>query len=154
MSTTSRVLALQLQLLAARLDSFVSISRTKSGSSVIDGRVITGGPNGNYRLELRPRGSQSFARVTDFGILTPIRDVESVPFRGLVYNLKTTDNTYLVSNAVVHNCGEEACPGCPYVETCDRRKVSPLCLCEKHAPEKGVYELYQKTFEDRAGPAS
>ncbi len=47
MSTTSRVLALQLQLLAARLDSFVSISRTKSGSSVIDGRVITGGPNGN-----------------------------------------------------------------------------------------------------------
>jgi hypothetical protein len=151
MSTTSRVLALQIQLLAARLGSFVSIRRTRSGSSVIDGRAITGGPDGKYQLELRPRGNQSFARVTSLGILTPIRSVESVPFKGPVYNLETEDNTYLVSNVVVHNCGSESCPGCPYIEVCDRRKVSPLCLCGKHAPEKGVYELYQKTFEESAG---
>ena len=48
-------------------------------------------------------------------------------------------------------CGEVACVGCPYIEVCDRRKVSPLCLCEKHSPEKGVYELYQKTFADISG---
>jgi hypothetical protein len=48
-------------------------------------------------------------------------------------------------------CGEAACPGCPYIELCDRRKVSPLCLCEKHSPEKDVYELYQKTYADSAG---
>jgi hypothetical protein len=51
-------------------------------------------------------------------------------------------------------CGDEACPGCPYIEVCDRRKVSPLCLCEKHAPEKGAYALYQKTFEDSAGASA
>lgn len=45
-------------------------------------------------------------------------------------------------------CGAEACPGCPYNDVCDRRRVSSLCLCERHAPGKGVYELYQKTFAD------
>jgi hypothetical protein len=48
-------------------------------------------------------------------------------------------------------CGSESCPGCPYIEVCDRRKVSSLCLCEKHAPGKGVYEVYQKTYRDNAG---
>ncbi|MDA4121892.1 MAG: hypothetical protein OK456_01775 [Thaumarchaeota archaeon] len=48
-------------------------------------------------------------------------------------------------------CGTEACPGCPYIETCDRSRVSSLCLCEKHSPEKDVYELYQKTYADSAG---
>jgi len=48
-------------------------------------------------------------------------------------------------------CGEEACANCPYFEVCDRRRVSPLCLCEKHAPRKGIYELYQKTYADSAG---
>ncbi len=43
-------------------------------------------------------------------------------------------------------CGTEACPGCPYIEICDRSRVSSLCLCEKHSPEKDVYELYQKTL--------
>ena len=51
-------------------------------------------------------------------------------------------------------CGEQACPGCPYVEVCDRRAVSPQCLCERHAPEKGVYGLYVETFEARAAPVS
>jgi hypothetical protein len=45
-------------------------------------------------------------------------------------------------------CGSEACAGCPYGDVCDRTKVSSLCLCEKHAPEKGVYGLYEKAFAD------
>jgi hypothetical protein len=45
-------------------------------------------------------------------------------------------------------CGNEACPGCPYLDDCDRRRVSPSCLCAEHGPEKGVYLLYQKTFSD------
>ena len=51
-------------------------------------------------------------------------------------------------------CGGEACPGCPYVGVCDRSRVSSLCLCEKHSPEKGVYALYQKTFADTAASPS
>ena len=46
-------------------------------------------------------------------------------------------------------CGAESCPSCPYDEICDRRRVSSLCLCEKHSPEKeGAYVLYEKTFAD------
>lgn len=147
MSTTSKVLALQVQLLAARLGEFVSIGKYESGASAIDGRQITGNPDGKYIMELRPRGTQSFARVTRLGILTPIRRVERVPFRGKVYNLETSDNTYLVSNAVVHNCGKEACPGCPYLASCDRASVSSYCLCADHAPEKSVFALYTKTYD-------
>ena len=147
MSTTSRTLALQIQLLAARLGEFVSICRSESGSSVIKGRQVKGNPDGKYVLELRPRGTQSFAKVSSLGILTPIRKIESVQFKGKVYNLETGDNTYLVSNAVVHNCGKEACTGCPYLESCDRTSVSTLCLCSDHAPEKSVFGEYTKTFD-------
>ena len=50
-------------------------------------------------------------------------------------------------------CGSEACPGCPYIEVCDRRKVSPLCLCGMHSPEKDVYGLYQITFAEAQSPS-
>jgi len=147
MSTTSKVLALQLQLLAARLGLFLSISKVKSGSSLIDGRPIKGGSDGKYVMESRPRSNQSFAKVTKLGILAPVREIETIAFKGQVYNLETADNTYLVSNAVVHNCGKVACPGCPYLSSCDRTSVSSFCLCADHAPEKSVFDLYAKTFD-------
>jgi len=147
MGTTSKVLALQLQLLAARLGLFLSINRVKSGASVINGRPIKGGPDGGYVMETRPRSNQSYAKVTELGILNPVRMVETIPFKGKVYNLETADNTYLVSNAVVHNCGTEACPGCPYLASCDRTAFSTLCLCSDHGPERSVFDLYAKTFD-------
>ena len=45
-------------------------------------------------------------------------------------------------------CGREACVGCPYLPTCDRGAVSTMCLCADHAPEKNVFGLYSKTFEN------
>jgi hypothetical protein len=45
-------------------------------------------------------------------------------------------------------CGKEACPGCPYLDTCDRTKVSSLCLCADHGPERDVFELYRKTLAE------
>lgn len=44
-------------------------------------------------------------------------------------------------------CLKEACPGCPYLDSCDRASVSSLCLCGDHAPEKSVYQEYTKTFD-------
>jgi hypothetical protein len=41
-------------------------------------------------------------------------------------------------------CGKEACPGCPYLDVCDRRKVSSLCLCGEHAQGEGAYDLYRE----------
>ncbi len=43
--------------------------------------------------------------------------------------------------------GREACPGCPYLSSCDRTSVSTLCLCGEHAAERTVFETYAKTFE-------
>jgi hypothetical protein len=44
-------------------------------------------------------------------------------------------------------CLKEACPGCPYLLSCDRTSVSTFCLCADHAPEKSVFEVYTKTFD-------
>jgi hypothetical protein len=44
-------------------------------------------------------------------------------------------------------CGKEACPGCPYLSSCDRASVSTFCLCADHAPEKSVFGEYTKTFD-------
>ena len=43
-------------------------------------------------------------------------------------------------------CGVEACPDCPYADVCDRSKVSPFCLCGKHASGRDAYETYRRTF--------
>lgn len=45
-------------------------------------------------------------------------------------------------------CGKSACPGCPYVGSCDRTSVSTQCLCADHSPEKAVFALYSETFEN------
>lgn len=43
-------------------------------------------------------------------------------------------------------CGLVACPGCPYSGSCDRRRVSPLCLCDAHSSSGDVYESYRLAF--------
>ncbi len=43
-------------------------------------------------------------------------------------------------------CGLESCTGCPYLEVCDRRSVSPFCLCGVHARGDQAYEVYAGTF--------
>ena len=43
-------------------------------------------------------------------------------------------------------CGVEACPHCPYLEDCDRGRVSSLCLCEKHATDESGYQEYMRAF--------
>ena len=37
-------------------------------------------------------------------IFAPVRHVSRRPYHGVVYNLETSDNTYLMSNAITHNC--------------------------------------------------
>jgi hypothetical protein len=44
-------------------------------------------------------------------------------------------------------CRKEACPGCPYLSSCDRAGVSTYCLCADHSPEKSVFGAYTRTFD-------
>ena len=43
-------------------------------------------------------------------------------------------------------CFNEACPSCQYLSICDRRKVSPICLCEEHSSGDDAYQNYVRTF--------
>ena len=44
-------------------------------------------------------------------------------------------------------CSAVACPGCSYQPICDRRSVSPMCLCDEHLSSDDAFETYEKVFE-------
>lgn len=85
---SSRVLALQIQLLYLRLGRFIGI-RERGNLYELD-----------YSLENEPPR----AIVGDEFALIPVINVSFNRYRGRVYNIETEDDTYLLSNAVVHNC--------------------------------------------------
>jgi NADH-quinone oxidoreductase B subunit len=105
--TTSRVLALQIQLAYARLGRFARVSLGhRGGVSTIKGRTVK--TNDSYQISAltSERKCADFETGPDF-IAVPIRRISEVNYSGFVNNLETADNTYLVSNAVVHNCSVE-----------------------------------------------
>lgn len=97
--TVSKILALQLQLLYARLGIFLHVSYKRPREDLFQGRKV-------YRHESYAlyHSTKSQAKIFDNFIVTPIRKLNSRVYEGDVYNLETDDNTYLVSNALVHNC--------------------------------------------------
>ena len=100
-ATVSKVLAMQIQLLFGRLGIFVSIAERKSnGKGIIQGRTVN--LKNIFVISYSTHGS--YSKIFDDHIATPIRQIERAEYAGNVYNVETTDNTYLVSNAVVHNC--------------------------------------------------
>ena len=101
MTTVSKVLALQLQLLFARFKIFVHINEGKP-TEFIKGRRCFGGVI--YRLFYTKSTKARHRYVGDKYIATRISKVEKIPYSGMVCNMKTNDNTYLVNNIVVHNC--------------------------------------------------
>jgi len=105
-SSTSRVLVLQIQLAFARLGLFASARpKQKGGKSTIMGRQVN--TNDSYEIWLQTnRKTSGFDIQRDF-IAVPIRSIAKVSYSGVVNNLETADNTYLVSNAVGHNCSVE-----------------------------------------------
>jgi NADH-quinone oxidoreductase B subunit len=105
--TTSRVLALQLQLAFARLGEFARITKKGSGGpQILLGRTVMTHEAYTISTLVSKRKLSDFQITPEF-IAVPIRKIESVDYSGVVNNLETGDNTYLVSNAVVHNCSVE-----------------------------------------------
>ena len=106
-STTSKVLALQIQLAYARLGYFARVTREpREGTTVIEGRTVKTRDAYSLWLLTSKRKVADFRIQSDF-IIVPIRKVTKIPYSGEVRNIETSDNTYLVSNAVVHNCSVE-----------------------------------------------
>jgi NADH:ubiquinone oxidoreductase subunit B-like Fe-S oxidoreductase len=106
-TTTSKVLALQIQLAYARLGQFARIAvRHSGGVSMIMGRTVKTKDSYEIWNMTSDRKCEGF-RVRPDSIVVPIRSISQVQYSGTVRNLETTDNTYLVSNAIVHNCSVE-----------------------------------------------
>jgi hypothetical protein len=128
MVTTSKKLALQLQLLFMRFNRLLSISPHKPGK-VIEGRKIHA-LHESFELRAYNRKGYRNAQVKFFEkyALTPIHAIQTVPYSGLVCNIATSDNSYLVSNAVVHNCGTEFAEEKTrndHMETCSEKPPPP-----------------------------
>jgi NADH:ubiquinone oxidoreductase subunit B-like Fe-S oxidoreductase len=106
-NTTSKVLALQIQLAYARLGQFARISLWhRGGISKMMGRTVRTNDVYDISVIISERKVSDFEIGPNF-IAVPVRRISEVPYSGFVNNLETTDNTYLVSNAVVHNCSVE-----------------------------------------------
>ena len=117
-STVSKMLAMQLQLAWARLGQFVRISVRAQRDREIRGVFIKGGKsiyslNANIGKPLAARGgvekpSRNIRWIcTDAYIAVPVDKVVKTPFSGKVYNIATSDHTYTVHNALVHNCAHD-----------------------------------------------
>lgn len=104
-NTVSLTLALQLQILTARLGHHLTIFTQKQEPfGEIEGRRVN--LRTKYRLRYRVRHGRGTRTILQRNhILVPIKSIRSEPYRGSVYNLGTSDGTYLLNNVVVHNCG-------------------------------------------------
>jgi len=114
--TSSKVLALQSQLLVASLGGVVGISYVKPYYRQLRGKIIKSSDSWQLRGSSRRlaeifgynhRGFTMNHAVTEEDyLLIPIKKISSEHYQGIVHNIETEDNTYLVSNAIVHNCHE------------------------------------------------
>ena len=104
--TASQLLALQLQLLLARLGTFARVYLSDSNIKTehkIGGRVVQSERHYLVRY-YNKRAKHDQIREDEKNFYSPVRKMQTVPYRGPVYNMGTEDQTYLAQNIVVHNC--------------------------------------------------
>ena len=133
--TASKVVAMQTQLLYLRLGIKISVSQIESGG-FIKGRQIKKGiiyELRGYSAKYRPH-----TKFQENYALVPIRKIRRVSYDGDVLNLRTTDQTYTMSNIIVHNCGA----------TLARGPASPQQTQEPPAPTPQESPIPQPTQEE------
>ncbi|GEM_PF-1080375 len=114
--TASKILALQTQLLAASLGGTLGISYVKPYPRMIRGGRVDSKDSWQLRGSSRTLADIfgfsysgkdiTHAIVENDSILVPVKSVGKEAYKGYVHNIETGHGTYLVSNAVVHNCHE------------------------------------------------
>jgi hypothetical protein len=103
-STTSKILALQLQLAFGRLGIFVSLSNDRhTAEGITLGRRVQ--MNETYvGTWCSDQNATRHERLHGDFFYLPVKSVNSMNYCGTVHNFETEDHTYLVSNAITHNC--------------------------------------------------
>lgn len=116
-NTVSKTLALQLQLLSVRLNSFFNITQTdfsKYKSVLPDGRIIRGGKGFKLVSNAGPitllmgeraksRHNKSYVLFKDY-VAVPINKLQRINYSGKVMNIQTKEGNYLYNNITVKNC--------------------------------------------------
>jgi hypothetical protein len=103
-TTASPILSMQLQLLAIRLNMYGAIRRGFRGEDTILGRHIT--RRARYDISYYPLGAKhQLPFIRDDYIAVPIRRKTKTVYNGIVLDLKTLNHTFVVCNAITHNCG-------------------------------------------------
>ena len=162
MVTTSRLLAMQLQLAFARLGCYASVYNNRHGrKTTIQGRAVTTEEAFTVRYSPKNTNVRVFEDETHRFFMLPIRSIATSRFTGTVYNLGTAeDNTYLVSNIVSHNCchAEEnaivqaAKNGIPTAGCTLYSTHSPCTYCSKMIINAGIRKVVASTaYPDQLG---
>lgn len=103
--TISKILAMQLQLLCARLGFILTINKARSaGVGNIQGRTVNLHEKYNLYVTMIPFRRYQRMYLRSDVIYSPVIETNLLHYQGDVCNIATTDNSYLVSNAIVHNC--------------------------------------------------
>lgn len=97
---SSAVLATQIQLMYAGMGRFVALYRVKPDEDCAPPDTSLNTDSSLYSIDLSKGGTLKGRS----GFWVPVTHVSRLHFSGPVYNLETSDGSYLVSNALVHNC--------------------------------------------------
>jgi deoxycytidylate deaminase len=162
MVTTSKLLALQLQLAFARLGRYASVyDNHHGGETKIQGRLVE--TEEAYTIRFSPSNTniRVYEKEDHLFFMLPIRRVSREHFEGPVYNLEAPgDNTYLVSNIISHNCchAEEnaivqaAKNGIPTAGCTLYSTHSPCTYCSKMIINAGIKKVVASTaYPDQLG---
>jgi len=161
-STTSRLLASQVQLLYARLGRYASVYNNQHAKEMkIQGRTVN--TREGYTIRFSPKNTN--VRVIEgedhLFFMLPIRSVTREHYSGTVYNIGTeSDNTYLVSNIVSHNCShaeenaivQAAKNGIPTTGCTLYSTHSPCTYCSKMIINAGIKKVVASSaYPDQLG---
>jgi deoxycytidylate deaminase len=161
-STTSRLLASQVQLLYARLGCYAGVYNNQHAREMkIQGRSVK--TEEAYTVRYTPRNTN--VRVLEGEnhtfFMLPIRSVATEHYSGSVYNIGTqSDNTYLVSNVITHNCShseenaivQAAKNGIPTLGSTLYSTHSPCTYCSKMIINAGIKKVVVSTpYPDQLG---
>ena len=114
MCTSSKVLGMQLQLAMTKFDILLPILRNKRENEkfkfkekivhVRDRYVLSTRRTNIFNLNGIASNSKVIYHEDENNFYVPVAKTEKISYSGDVCNLTTENNTYLISNAVVHNC--------------------------------------------------
>jgi len=162
LSTTSRLLALQLQLAYARLGRYASVYNNQHEREMeIQGRKVF--VKEAYTVRFMPVNTniRVYEKEDHLFFMLPIRSISRERFKGPVYNLEAPgDNTYLVSNVISHNCShseenaivQAAKNGIPTLGSTLYSTHSPCTYCSKMIINAGIKKVVASTpYPDQLG---